>query len=176
MNFFSKIALFSLFCLLLSGCSLPKDSVADFVDTAKQVQESTDSADTLDQANDVVSKLDQASELLKIVDKKWQLIELNGVALESDNPPHFTLSSDLQINGFAGCNNFFGSFKYKQPLGLKFSDLGSTMMFCPDSSQLETDFLALFAQIDNFSLNQEANELSLNKARMAPLARFALVE
>jgi heat shock protein HslJ len=155
-----KFQLYILSCLcfiLLSGCSSATNPVQDYVDTAKQIQDSTLSADT-------------------IFNKKWQLIELNGVAIDSQNSPYLQLSSDLQISGFAGCNNFFGSFEYQQPLQLKFSDLGSTMMYCQDSSQLESDFLAVFPQVDNFSLSQDGLELSLNKARMAPLARFKVVE
>jgi heat shock protein HslJ len=47
------------------------------------------------------------------------------------------------------------------------------MMACPDM-QTERLFLETFGQVDNYSIG--ANTLSLNKARMAALARFVLTE
>jgi heat shock protein HslJ len=168
---FQLIILSCLCLILLSGCSSSIDSVQDYVDTAEQIQDSTtNTPDSTPQNPDSDLSIDT------ILNKKWQLIELNGVAFDSHQSPYLQFSSDSKISGFAGCNNFFGSFEIQDPLQLKFSDLGSTMMFCPDSSQLELDFLAVFPQVDNFTLSQNGQELSLNKARMAPLARFSLVE
>jgi heat shock protein HslJ len=177
MKKFQLAALFCLCLILLTGCSMPADKVEDYVDQAQEIQDSTaaQNPDTSDQDSDSDST-DQDLTSANILDKKWQLTELNGVAIDAEKAPYFQLSSDSKITGFAGCNNFFGTYEIEQPLQVKFSDLGSTMMFCPDSSQLELDFLALLTKVDNFSLSQDGLELSLNKARMAPLARFSLAE
>ena len=45
-------------------------------------------------------------------------------------------------------------------------------MACPDN--LEQEFLAVLLQVDNLSTDGET--LSLNKARMAPLAKFKLLK
>lgn len=170
MKKFQLAALSCLCLILLSGCSSPVDKVEDYIDQAQEIQDSA-----TDQNSDSdLTDADLTS--ANILDKKWQLTELNGVAIDAEKAPYFQLSSDSKITGFAGCNNFFGTYEIQQPLQVKFSDLGSTMMFCPDSSQLELDFLALFTKVDNFSLSQDGLELSLNKARMAPLARFSLAE
>ena len=47
-------------------------------------------------------------------------------------------------------------------------------MVCPDMS-VEAEINKVLETVDNYSLNKEGNILSLNKARMAPLAKFQAV-
>ena len=47
------------------------------------------------------------------------------------------------------------------------------MMACPDRRETEAAFMDMLRSIDNFSISDET--LSLNRARMAPLARFEAV-
>lgn len=49
-----------------------------------------------------------------------------------------------------------------------------TMMACPDM-RIERMFLEVLQVADNYSLSGDG-QLSLNKARMAPLAQFEIVE
>jgi heat shock protein HslJ len=48
-------------------------------------------------------------------------------------------------------------------------NFGSTMMACPELER-EREFLDVLARVDNYALAD--GTLSLNRARMAPLARF----
>jgi heat shock protein HslJ len=50
----------------------------------------------------------------------------------------------------------------------------STLMACPDM-ETEQMLLGIFERVDNYSLSADGKTLSLNKARMAPLARFEAV-
>ena len=49
-------------------------------------------------------------------------------------------------------------------------NMGMTMMACPDMA-IEMDFMEAMRRADNYAVSTD--ELSLNKARMAPLARFS---
>ncbi len=111
-----------------------------------------------------------------ITGKTWKLTELNGKPIQLKNPknnPYFKLNtSDMRYEGHAGCNGIGGTFEIKpEIMRIKFNQGMSTMMACED---LETEQLfskALLAA-DNYSVN--GNTLTLNKARMAPLAKFVL--
>ncbi|ALS98323.1 copper resistance protein NlpE N-terminal domain-containing protein [Lacimicrobium alkaliphilum] len=107
----------------------------------------------------------------EIVGVKWQLTELMGqeIAINAQKPVYFTIGADMQVTGFAGCNRFFGKVTLEQGQRLAFDKMASTMMACP-ALQQEGKLLKALEMADNYSLHQR--RLSLNKARMAPLARF----
>jgi len=111
-----------------------------------------------------------------ITGKTWKLTELNGQPIQLKNPknnPYFKLNTEgMRYEGHAGCNGFGGTFEIKpEIMRIKFNQGMSTMMACED---LETEQLFTKAVLaaDNYSVN--GNTLTLNKARMAPLAKFVL--
>lgn len=111
-----------------------------------------------------------------ITGKKWKLTELNGkpiVLKESKNNPYFKLNMDgMRYEGHAGCNGLGGTFEIKQDvMRIKFNQGMSTMMACEDLD-IENQFTKAILAADNYSVN--GNTLTLNKARMAPLAKFVL--
>ena len=114
---------------------------------------------------------------LTLTDKKWKLVEMNGrpVANTPGEQDYFIQldSEENRIHGFAGCNNFFGNFELEEGLRLKFSKIGSTMMACPNMNT-EKELFQILETVDNYRVYK--NTLELNKARMAPLARFELVK
>ena len=67
----------------------------------------------------------------------------------------------------------FGGYEIKQPLQLRFKQLASTMMAC-DNMADEATLAKVLEMVDNYTIS--GNTLSLNKARMAPLARFKLIK
>ncbi|WP_102795102.1 META domain-containing protein [Bowmanella denitrificans] len=100
---------------------------------------------------------------------KWQLVELSGQKVTLDVPPHLVFNDDGKVSGFAGCNRLFGGAEIGQGMQIRFSNLATTMMACPQLT-LEGQFMQMLEKVDNYSLSGDS--LSLNKARMAPLARF----
>lgn len=106
----------------------------------------------------------------------WKLIELNGqkITYSKDKPEVFIIfkSKESLVHGNSGCNNFSGSYSVTNETQLSLSKMVSTMMACEDMS-LENEFVQTLERVDNFAIYQ--NNLSLNKARMAPLARFEAV-
>lgn len=111
-----------------------------------------------------------------ITGKTWKLTELNGkpIALKSQkNNPYFKLNmADMRYEGNAGCNGLGGTFEIKPDImRIKFNQGISTMMACEDLD-IENQFTKALLTADNYSIS--GNTLTLNKARMAPLAKFVL--
>ncbi|WBV56014.1 META domain-containing protein [Chryseobacterium daecheongense] len=113
-----------------------------------------------------------------ITGKTWKLIEINGQPIQLKNPknnPYFKLNmTDMRYEGNAGCNGLGGTFEIKQDImRIKFNQGISTMMAC-DDLEIEQRFTKALLAADNYSVSGKI--LSLNKAKMAPLAKFALQE
>ncbi|MEY8761747.1 META domain-containing protein [Chryseobacterium tongliaoense] len=111
-----------------------------------------------------------------ITGKTWKLTEINGKPIQLKNPknnPYFSLNmADMRYSGHGGCNGVGGTFEIKQDvMRIKFNQGMSTMIACED---LETEqlFTKALLAADNYSVN--GNTLTLNKAKMAPLAKFVL--
>jgi heat shock protein HslJ len=114
-----------------------------------------------------------------VVEKFWRLIELNGNEIpeieDKEREPHFTLSvENSSVFGHGGCNTFRGTYILQPGNRISFSHMAATMMFCFDNMEMETQLMQVFEMADNYAINEDGI-LSLNRARMAPLARFVMV-
>lgn len=110
-----------------------------------------------------------------VEDKKWQLIELNGKAIENSNPENYYLifdSKERVAHTKVNCNLINVSYKIKKELSINFKQSMMTLMACPDGN-IEQEYMEVLNTVDNLSTDGET--LTLNKARMAPLAKFKLV-
>ena len=82
---------------------------------------------------------------------KWHLTEVVGGSpvspMAGDKQPHMLLDPEQkQATGFAGCNNFFGSYELDGS-SLTFGPMGATRMACPDlETGLET---SVFEALEN---------------------------
>jgi len=111
-----------------------------------------------------------------LVEKYWKLTELFGepVTSEGGNEAHIIfIKEDNRITGKSGCNTFNGSFALMAGNRISFSKTMSTMMMCANI-ETETKMYQVLEMADNYTLN--GDKLVLNKARMAPLARFEVVK
>jgi heat shock protein HslJ len=109
-----------------------------------------------------------------ITDRYWKLKELQGKKIEKaegNSREAFMVltSAENRIHGNSGCNMFNGGYELTEMNRLKFSKMASTMMACPDM-EAERAFLQVLETADNYYL--KGDTLILNRARMAPLARF----
>lgn len=101
---------------------------------------------------------------------RWELATLRGQDLPRDlqQKPWLVLRRDGTVAGFAGCNSFSGTYA-QEGLQLRFGDLASTLMACLDGDMNDA-LLEVLRDVDNYT--RSSNTLSLNRARMAPLAQF----
>ena len=111
-----------------------------------------------------------------LVEKYWKLTELFGEPVntsEGGREAHIIFKKeDSSITGNSGCNTFNGSYTLKSGNRVSFSRTMSTMMMCANID-VETKMYQVLEMADNYTVN--GDKLVLNKARMAPLARFEAV-
>lgn len=142
-----------LLTIIISGCKSPQKSVI----TQSQPQITTTK--------------------MEIQETYWKLTELMGKPIVmSENMKkeiHIILIKEgNRVQGFAGCNTIMGQYELKEGNRITFSGMASTMMACPDLPT-ESEFNKMLGTVDNYSIN--GNSMTLNKARMAPMARFEAV-
>jgi len=111
-----------------------------------------------------------------VTEKYWKLVELHGQPVPAlEREPHFVLRTEgRRVEGFGGCNSFGGSYEIDEKISrIRFGQIVSTLMACPSGMEVEGAFIEVLRNVDNYSVN--GDELTLNRARMAPLARFEAV-
>ncbi|WP_412987028.1 META domain-containing protein [Pontimicrobium sp. IMCC45349] len=90
---------------------------------------------------DTVKKYENPS--YKIGQNSWKVIGL-GKQKEFNKTPWMTFSmSENKVNGFAGCNTFFGKFHLNDNT-ISFENMGSTKMMCPDIATEDSFFNLLY--------------------------------
>lgn len=113
-----------------------------------------------------------------ITEKYWKLVEINGdPVMPGSNAlePYIILKEENnRIVGTGGCNTFSGVYELGQMGNIRFSKMISTQKACLDMT-IEKSLFKVLETTDNYTLSPDGNTLSLNKARMAPLARFEVV-
>jgi heat shock protein HslJ len=109
-----------------------------------------------------------------IENKRWKLVELNGQPIKGTEDSHYLIfhSRVAKIEAKANCNVLNFGYQLKNGVRLTVSQGVSTRMACPDT--LEVDFITALLSADNVTSN--GTNLSINKGRMAPLAKFELVK
>ncbi|WP_221391101.1 META domain-containing protein [Dyadobacter sp. NIV53] len=108
----------------------------------------------------------------------WRLTEINGKPIgptpADKREIHIKLNKEAStMEGFAGCNGIGGNFEVKEGSRISFTKVIGTMMACPDLDT-ENSLLEILRSVDNYNLVDK--QLVLNRARMAPLARFEAVD
>jgi heat shock protein HslJ len=115
-----------------------------------------------------------------ITEKYWKLIEINGKPVAPSKTfvrePSIILKNEgNRVNGHGGCNTLTGSYEIDRTAQrIKFSQMATTMMACINM-EVEEELKKALEMTDNYSLSADGKYLSLNRARMAPLARFEVV-
>lgn len=104
----------------------------------------------------------------------WKLTELMGkpVVMNENMKKEIFIVLKVEgnrVQGFSGCNTIMGQYELKEGNRISFLKMVSTMMACPNMAT-ETEFNKMLGAVDNYSIN--GNTMTLNKARMAPMARF----
>ena len=112
-----------------------------------------------------------------LLEKRWKLTEIFGEAVTKENASNEAFMVlhviEKRVNGNLGCNSFFGSYELSGENRIKFSQVGSTMMMC-QAMEVESKMKQALEQADSYYVQD--NTLTLNRARMAPLAKFVAVQ
>lgn len=118
--------------------------------------------------------LEKAPRDARLEDRRWVLTEVMGQAVTTSEEGSEAFirfdGAQSSVNGNNSCNNFFGSYVLATGGRMRFDEnLGMTMRACPDAT-VETAFMEALQRVDNYAI--DGDNLSLNRARMAPLLRF----
>lgn len=113
-----------------------------------------------------------------ITEKYWKLKTLEGKKIKmgknQEREVYFMLKeNENTVTGFAGCNEFFGSYTLEKGDKIRFSQMASTLKVCPDVDFNESDLFKVFELTDNYRITGDV--LELNVGRRAPLAVFEAV-
>jgi heat shock protein HslJ len=116
----------------------------------------------------------ESKSAVELTGVKWKLTELFGqpiTSAEGQNKEAFIVfkTEDSRIYGSGSCNNFNGSYELKAGNRIMLTGMATTMMACQDM-QTEQAFFKALNDCDNYTLVDGV--LSLNKARMAPMAKL----
>lgn len=88
---------------------------------------------------------------------QWELIELNGkgVAAPQDREtPHLIfLETEQRVAGSTGCNRIMGAYTLSDDGSLRFGNLATTMMACPEM-ETEAAFLAALRAIQSSKIDE----------------------
>ncbi|WP_298531185.1 copper resistance protein NlpE N-terminal domain-containing protein [uncultured Algibacter sp.] len=107
--------------------------------------------------------------------KKWVLTELMGKEVKSskDGKPAFVMfeSKETRMSGNNSCNLFSGGYSLKSGGRIEVGQMMNTLMAC-DNMDVATQFMEVIQKADNYTVVNGV--LHLNKARMAPLAKFTI--
>ncbi|WP_069657746.1 META domain-containing protein [Arcticibacter eurypsychrophilus] len=111
-----------------------------------------------------------------ITERRWKLVELAGKSvpdkLNGKEPFILLQQKDGRFLASGGFNGMRGRFTFQDNGRIEFSQGMSTWMAC-ENMEVENGLTKALMDADNYSLNGDI--LSLNRARMAPLARFKVV-
>lgn len=119
-------------------------------------------------------KTNQPSTTMKanLIDGEWEANYIMGTPkgiqelFPNGNPTILFNSSESSMSGFAGCNNFNGSFSMD---GRQISipeNLAVTRKMCPDMSG-ENTFLEILQKVNAYSVTEQGNTLNLIMGDMA---------
>lgn len=122
-----------------------------------------------------IKKSNESSNKMSLFGTKWVLVELNGQKAkaqnENDEPFFFIIDqNDQQINGFSGCNKFFGAIELQEEKqSIQFSQIGSTKMACQNMDE-EMNFLTMLDKVMSYAI--DGSSLSLKDEEDKVIASF----
>jgi len=109
--------------------------------------------------------------------KKWILKELMGkqIGVKNEVEETFILFDDMtsRVNGNNGCNVFSGGYTLKLNGQIRMEGIAATLMACPGVA-ISNTFDQVLNTTDNYTVKD--GFLSLNKAKMAPFAKFEFAQ
>lgn len=112
----------------------------------------------------------QAARHLKFERHTMAVKTLNGATINAERPLSISFDGN-RMNGYAGCNSFFGSYNASRDGVFGTGAIGATKMACMgERDQLERDYLERLAQAKSYAVNRD--QLQLLDAQRKVLLSF----
>ena len=98
---------------------------------------------------------------------EWSLVALNGAAVApTGRKPTLLLADNDRASGFAGCNQFSGSYALASE-SLRFSAMAMTRMYCADTADLEQRYVSALEATRAYRVTGARLELLDNQSVIA---------
>lgn len=113
---------------------------------------------------------DPSTDPQKLMIPRWFLsgLILNGETIDLASVQiSLQFTEDGQINGNAGCNDYFATYEAKQEGILTLGPAGATKMFCENGSVQENAYLTALSQVTQFKTEQGQLILTSNDGKTA---------
>lgn len=100
----------------------------------------------------------------------WRPLSIGDLIVPGDSRLHLRFEVDGKLNGYGGCNSFFGTYTFDGS-GIDIGSIGATRMACPEPQmELEAKFLLALENAELFEIR--ANHLLLSDGDGVELAVF----
>ncbi len=117
----------------------------------------------------------RAKNQLPLCKTEWHLVQIEGVDkdLKSDSF-NIVLSEEGFLSGVAACNRLLGKYESGENQALRFVNVGSTMMLCPENDDLERKFLEVLNVVSHYDIDGDVLMLLSNGSIKALLKGMAV--
>ena len=87
----------------------------------------------------------------------WTLTTMGGTAAPADVTVTIDFTSDVEVSGSGGCNNYFGSY-VADATSIAFGPMASTLMLCPDpAGATEATYMADLAKVTTWAIGTDGS-------------------
>ena len=110
------------------------------------------------------------TDINQLFGKQWKLIEVDNQIVPENSKAGFMLTEDNKVSGNTGCNIINGQFEKMKTQSIKFSQMATTRMACPDDINLvETKFLAAINSSTSWKIENDVLSLMSGNTIVAKL-------
>lgn len=102
------------------------------------------------------SNSNKSQELVEIIGKEFQVVEINKNDISAYNLTMNLEENEARVSGFAGCNNYFGSYSINND-GISFSKIAATKKYCQEINNVESSFLKSLSNVTHYKQAKNGN-------------------
>jgi len=171
--------------LTIDSTAIQKDTIAG-IDTLSYESGSTAASNDSSDAKSNVKLPNKISATTKVIpgekgkfplaETKWELVELNGKAIEKTTSKDYFINFDSKsgtFKAFVGCNRISGNYFMKASDKLGFSNIISTRMAC-QNMDVERGFFNNLQKTDNYMIEEDGKVLHFHIGKKA-VAKFKAI-
>lgn len=187
------ILIAAFFCCLTSCKNASESENSDVaIDSTVEQKDTVSKADTLNYASDSVSTISDTTDIkskvklpnkmsamttvipgekgkFPLAETKWELVELNGNAVEEITRRDYYINFDSKtgtFKAFVGCNKITGNYFMKSADKLGFTNITSTRKTC-ENIDVERQFFNNLQKTDNYMIEGKMLHLHIGKKAVA---------
>lgn len=99
-----------------------------------------------------------------LTNKDWILKSINGIGIHltayQGKKPRIKFFDDLHFVAWAGCNEIYGNYYYKEPDVFNFDkNITTTKMLCNSPQNIEDEFIHTLQAIETFKIDNDIMKL-----------------